>query len=112
MQETHKAPGNRTAKLQVDFSSAAHHLRILDPNAEAFTFATFTDGKAKPKPDRLASILNGTLEEHFVTLTDLNRRGAGVFVTVNETDLKGRKKENIKRIRALWQEADRPQPTD
>ena len=55
----------------------------------------------------LARVLHGTLDEHWDELVRLNRAGAGVFVTVNETDLKGRKKENITRIRALWQEADR-----
>src|SRR5262249_2959124 len=29
-----------------------------------------------------------------------------VYVTVNETDLTGRRSENIKRIRAIWQEDD------
>ena len=36
----------------------------------------------------------------------MNEQGAGVFVTINETDGKGRKSENIKRIRAVWQEDD------
>ena len=52
-------------------------------------------------------MLHGTLDEHWDELVRLNARGAGIFVTVNETDGKGRKKENITRIRALWQEADR-----
>ena len=36
----------------------------------------------------------------------MNKKGAGIFVTVNETDLKGRKKANIKRVRAVFQEDD------
>ena len=34
------------------------------------------------------------------------RPGAGIFVTVNETDLRGRASKNIKRVRAVWQEDD------
>src|SRR5262245_6337687 len=36
----------------------------------------------------------------------LYEQGAGVYVTVNETDLRGRKSENIIRVRAVWQEDD------
>jgi hypothetical protein len=39
-------------------------------------------------------------------LSHLNEQGAGIFVTVNETDGKGRKRENITRVRAVWQEDD------
>ena len=39
-------------------------------------------------------------------LVELNLQGAGIFVTVNATDGRGRKKENIARIRAVWQEDD------
>lgn len=37
------------------------------------------------------------------------RQGAGVFVTVNETDGKGRSKKNITRIRAIWVDIDAPE---
>ena len=93
--------------LKPDFDQATGFLRLLDPSAETFTFQTFTDRKGKPSPDPLARVLNGSFDEHADTLADLNRRGAGVYVTVNETDGSGRQKENIVRIRALWQEADR-----
>jgi hypothetical protein len=36
----------------------------------------------------------------------LNRKGAGVYVTVNETDGKGRQKKNITRARALFTDLD------
>ena len=38
--------------------------------------------------------------------SQIHAHGAGVFITVNETDGKGRKKENITRIRAVFQEDD------
>ena len=42
----------------------------------------------------------------FTNLTGLNQQGAGIFVTVNETDGCGRRVENIKRVRAIWQDDD------
>jgi hypothetical protein len=36
----------------------------------------------------------------------LNRQGAAIYVTVNETDGKGRKAANITRLRAIWQDDD------
>jgi len=44
--------------------------------------------------------LHGTLEEHHDTLQRLNENGMGVFFTVNQTDGKGRKAENIVKVRA------------
>jgi hypothetical protein len=90
-----------------NLDEARRFLKRLDPNATVFTFATFTDTKEKPRPDPLARIQTGTFEELAPWLERHNMLGAGVFVTVNETDGTGRKKENIVRIRALWQEADR-----
>src|SRR5207244_3982853 len=39
-------------------------------------------------------------------LAELNERGAGIYITVNETDGLGRKDINIARIRGVWQEDD------
>lgn len=91
-----------------DKSAAQRYLTLLDEAADAFTFQTFDDNKErKGKDNNLARILNGTLDEHFDELAELNRRGAGVFITVNQTDLKGRKLGNIVRPRCVFQEADR-----
>jgi len=92
---------------QEDLDQAHRYLTLLDEEAEVWTFQTFTDTKPKPDPDPLALVLVGSFDDHANTLVDLNRRGAGIFVTVNETDGKGRKKKNISRIRAVFQEADR-----
>jgi len=91
--------------LEPDFGTAAHFLCQLDEYAERWTFQTFDDNSERKDPS-LAHILHGTLEERAATLRDLNERGAGIFVTINETDLKGRKRENIDRVRAVWQEDD------
>ena len=86
-------------------SVAEHFLTQLDEAAERWTFQTFDDDGQR-KDRGLARIIHGTIEEHSETLCALNQRGAGVFVTINETDFCGRKRENILRVRAVWQEDD------
>ena len=93
--------------LSPDRDQAERFLRLLDEDAERFTFQTFDDSRDR-KDHRLVRVLHGTLPEHWRELCRLNQAGAGVFVTVNETDLNGRKTENIVRVRAIFQEADRP----
>jgi hypothetical protein len=44
--------------------------------------------------------------QDFKELLQLSAQGAGIFITVNETDEQGRKKENITRVRAVFQEDD------
>lgn len=70
----------------------------------SLTFQTYPESNTAG--DGLARILHGSLDEHSPVLTDLNKRGAGVFLTVNETDGKGRKAENIIRVRALVVDLD------
>ena len=93
------------AGLVPDPSAAQHFLTRLDETAEQWTFQTFDDNRNRKDPE-LTRILHGSLDGHLPTLTGLNQRGAGVFVTVNETDLRGRRKSNIVRVRAVWQEDD------
>jgi hypothetical protein len=83
---------------------SALFLAFLDPNG-SWTFQTFADRKDGEKLDR---VLHGPLSEHGETLTRLNERDAGVFVTVNETNGRGRKADNIVRVRALFADADGP----
>jgi RepB DNA-primase from phage plasmid len=92
-------------------AEAERFLAILDPKATAFTFQTFDDNKerkkaANGKRDKYARVLNGTLDEHWDQLCELNAQGAGIYITVNETDLKGRETKNIKRVRALFTDLD------
>ena len=93
------------AGLVPDPSAAQHFLTRLDETAEKWTFQTFDDARIRKDPD-LSRILHGSLDDHLPTLTKLNQRGAGVFVTINETDGHGRKTSNIVRVRAVWQEDD------
>ena len=72
-----------------------------------YTFQTFDDN-ADRKDGRLARQFYGTLDEHAKTLHALNAQGAGVYVTVNATDGKGRKSANITAVRALFVDFDTP----
>lgn len=85
--------------------SASDFLRQLDDTAESWTFQTFDDDSER-KDKALVRTLHGTLEQHAATLSRLNDQGAGVFVTINETDGKARKAENITRVRAFWVDLD------
>ncbi len=91
-------------QLLADLVTAQHFLYVLDPSG-AFSFQTFDDNKDR-KSQTLARILHGTLDLHAATLSALNQQGAGVFVMVNQGDLKGRAAANVHRVRALFVDLD------
>lgn len=103
------------AELKPDLDQARRFLAILDPNADmrslfddrpdGFTFQTFDDNKIR-KDRSLARVRNKTLDQVSLELTRLNNLGAGIFVTINETDGKGRTAANIERIRSVWIDED------
>ena len=97
-------------QAQHDKEMARLQLSILDPNATKFTFQTFSDNKNATAAEkaRATRIIHGTLDEVWPQILAVNtvESQVGVFVTVNETDLKGRKAENIVRARALVGDAD------
>jgi AAA domain-containing protein/DNA primase RepB-like protein len=95
--------GPTSAGPSVDLDEARRFLNALDPVGR-FTFQTFDDTKAKRK--HLVRVFHGTLEQHSDELSRLNADGAGVFVTVNETDLCGRTAENVTRVRAAFVDLD------
>ena len=86
-----------------DREMARRFLAGLDPNATKFTFQFFGNGAGT-----YAEIFHGTLDEVWPRVLALNtqQQGAGVFVTIGETDFKGRKVENVVRARALFADAD------
>jgi hypothetical protein len=91
--------------LLVDLDEATGFLRLLDPGARYFTFQAFDDD-AERKDEVLAKVLNGTLAQHDSQLISLNGNGAGVFITINETDGRGRKAKNIERVRTVFVDLD------
>jgi Primase C terminal 2 (PriCT-2)/RepB DNA-primase from phage plasmid len=103
------------SKLQIDLAQARMFLAALDSAGNDFTFATFSDGKGKVRSRNAlgnphAAILHGRLKELSSDLETRNNQGAGVFVTVNEMDGRGRKIENFKRVRAVWVDLDQGLP--
>ncbi|WP_344019307.1 hypothetical protein, partial [Microlunatus capsulatus] len=99
----HQQTGGTT--LQIDLKEAGRFLEQLDPAATGWTFQTFDDNSDR-KDKRLVRTLHGTLADHAETLIRLQHQGAGVFVTVNRTDLKGRKATNIQEVRAAFVDLD------
>jgi RepB DNA-primase N-terminal domain len=87
-----------------DRATAERFLTALDPGGK-FTFQTFDDN-ADRKERELARHPYGTLAEHWNMLCRFNARGAGIFVTVNETDGGGRSAKNIIRVRACFVDLD------
>ena len=110
--------------LVPDKAEAESFLKLLDPDATYFTFQTFDDNKERLKTraelnkqrklegktllpkDPFARIHHGTLDQRWNELCKLNAQGAGVFITVNATDGKGRETDNIVQVRALYNDLD------
>lgn len=90
-----------------DIESAGRYLSILAPAEDHFTFQTFDDCKSGAIVPRR---FDGTLEAYSQALAEENYNGAGVFVTVNETNLAGRKIGDVVAPRALWLELDEGLP--
>jgi hypothetical protein len=88
----------------IDFAEADRFLELLDPVALIWTFQVFDDSKRPGGP--AAQILHGSFRELRDKLAKLNFKGCGIYVTVNETDGRGRKSENTKRVRTVFQEDD------
>lgn len=100
------------AKLEPNLAEAEEFLRVLDPDGE-FSFQTFDDNEERGKLnkeqkgfDPYAKIYHGKLDKCRRSLAALNQNGAGIFVTVNRTDLKGRKSANVVCVRALFLDLD------
>jgi hypothetical protein len=93
-----------TTAVAHDKEMAREFLAALDPNATKFTFQFFGDAPGK----HLAKFVHGTLDEFWPEIERVNtaEHGIGVFVTVNETDGKGRSRKNMVQARALMVDAD------
>ena len=91
----------------IDFEQASDFLAALAPGETDFTFQTFDDDDTRDeKRPELARVTHGSLVERLSELSPLSALGAGVFVTVNWTDLKGRREANIVAVRAQFADLD------
>lgn len=99
---------------------SAHTLRFLaillgcpdeqEVWTQPLTFQVFDDVEGRKDP-KLARTLHGTLKDLVGKLDRMNQAGAGVFVCVNGTDGNGRKKANIRQVRAWWADLDEKSAT-
>src|SRR5918996_1299013 len=87
--------------LDPDLDQARRFLTLLDEDADGFTFQMATDAEPgdKPRPDPLARHVDLSPNN----LTMLARRNAehraAVWVCINATDGRGRKRDNVTRVR-------------
>jgi RecA-family ATPase len=84
---------------------AERFLALLDSDARAFTFQVFDDDPER-KDDKLARVLHGPLDKYWPEFVSKNNNRIGVYVTINETDMKGRTAKNVVRVRALFVDLD------
>ena len=88
---------------------ALRFLRRLDGEARSFSYRTFSDSHYTRLRglDPLEHAIHGSLNDCWQRLVALNRCGAAIAVTVNQTNGRGRGVEDICRIRALFLDDDR-----
>ena len=86
-------------------AEAAKFLRAIDGDPEA-EWLFFTVGDADRDDPKLKKTIRGTLDQAWPTLVDLNERGAGIFVTINEVRGKVRKAKFVTAVRAAFVDLD------
>lgn len=92
-----------------DRGEAERFLKGLDPEADSFSFRTFSDTeytRSGPR-DPLEMAIHGTLDGCWDHLENLNRLGAVISVTINRTSGQGRGVEDVEQVRALFLDDDR-----
>lgn len=100
------------SKNKIDLGMARRYLKALAPDAEQFTFQTFSDTKdwkgrvRAGHGDPHARVSVSSFDKASKTLSEKNAFGVGVFVTINKTDGRGRKSENLKAFRAVFADMD------
>lgn len=95
-------------KRLIDISQAEEFLTALDFDHDInsiHTFQTFDDNQERMNKT-FARKKSGSFESCKDRLIEVNCSGGGCFVTVNETDGKGRKEKNIIDVRASFMDFD------
>lgn len=98
------------ARLTQNRVEVERFLRALDPEAECFSFRTFSETAYTRLPGRdpLERAIHGALSASWDELVALNHRGAAICVTINRTNGRGRKVADIQQVRALFLDDDDP----
>jgi len=79
--------------------------QFLDMFSGQLTFQTFDDD-TKCKRNVLSSISHGWNTTVLDALCSYNDKGAGVFLMINEGDGQGRKRQNVRNVRAVFVDLD------
>ena len=94
---------------QLNMSDAQRHIQVLTGSPDTpVTLQFFDDGAAKRKA--LAKCVHGVLRDVWPDVIRRQSTGAGVFVTVCETNGRGRSSTDIVRGRAAWADDDTARP--
>jgi hypothetical protein len=92
--------------MKRDISQAEAFIFTLTGHPQTpVTFQVFDDEKDR-KSKNLSRVLHGTLEQQLPKLIRYNDDGAGIFLAINETNLRGRCMSDIVRIRCLVSDKD------
>ena len=87
----------------IDLSAAQAFIAALAGRDSPVTFQTFSEREGTTcRP----MVKHGSLSKHGDTLRKANEAGAGVFVTINETNLRGRKASDVLKVRAVFADFD------
>ena len=98
-----KKEEDQTIGSAMGIESNSHCEIFLNGFGDTHSFQTFDD---KGINRSLIRQFHGTFREHKDSLADLNRKGAGIFFTVNQTDLRGRTTQNVHKVRAVFIDLD------
>jgi hypothetical protein len=95
--------------LVPDKAMARRFLQALDPAVAYHSFRSFSDTPYTRQggADPLQRAIHGTLDACWRRLVALNRIGAAIAVTVNQSNGHGRRAQDIRRVRALFLDDDR-----
>lgn len=97
----------KRAASSIDLDEAYDFLEALAPGEELFDFQTFDENPDRELKDkRLAGRNYDSLKNCRKWLTRVNGLHAGVFVALNATDGRGRKKANVTNVRSLMLDLD------
>lgn len=88
---------------EIDLSAAQAFCNALAGRGSPLTFQTFTE---RTGATARATVKQGNLHTNADALIHANDAGVRVFVTVNATDLRGRKASNIRSVRAVFADFD------
>ncbi len=103
-----------TSTIQsLDLSVTQEYITALTGSSDTLvTFQTFAEPKGDAAHNKaLTDVWTDSVSGSQQRLSQLNKAGAGIYVTVQQTDGTGRKAENITAIRSLFVDFDGHLPT-